>query len=228
MPIITPDIKVDAVRERGGKVVLFGENFDVACEHAYALAEQQGRVFIHPYDDETVIQGQGTIALEILQQQFDTDYIYVPIGGGGMAAGIALAAKGLNPDVKIIGVEASESASMHAAFSVGRPVALEQVGRFAEGVAVKQVGNKTFELCKAFLDGLVQVSNDEICAATQDIYEDVRVIAEPAGAIALAGIKKHLPTLEYKPKNVVGILCGANVNFNRLRYIAERADLGEL
>jgi len=227
MPIITPDIKVDAVREKGGEVVLFGENFDIACEHAYELAEKHGRVFVHPYDDATVIQGQGTIGLEILEQQADADYIYVPIGGGGMASGIALIAKALNPNIKIIGVEAIESASMQAAFLAGKPVPLDQVGRFAEGVAVKQVGHKTFELCNAFLDGLVQVSNDEICAATQDIYEDARVIAEPAGAIALAGIKKHVPTLESKPQSIVGMLCGANVNFNRLRYIAERADLGE-
>ena len=227
MPIITPDIKVNAVRERGGEVVLFGENFDVACEHAYELAKQQGRVFVHPYDDEMVIKGQGTIGLEILEQQADTDYIYVPIGGGGMAAGIALVAKALNPDIKIIGVEASESASMHAAFAAGKPVPLDEVGRFAEGVAVKQVGDTTYKLCSALIDELVQVSNDEICAATQDIYEEARVIAEPAGAIALAGIKKHLPTLDKKPKKIVGMLCGANVNFNRLRYIAERADLGE-
>jgi len=205
MPIITPDIKVDAVRERGGEVVLFGENFDVACEHAYELAAQQGRVFVHPYDDETVIKGQGTIAIEILEQQADTDYIYVPIGGGGMAAGIALVAKALNPKIKVIGIEASESASMHAAFAAGKPVSLEQVGRFAEGVAVKQVGDKSFELCHEFLDELIHVSNDEICAATQDIYEDARVIAEPAGAIALAGIKKHLPTLKNKPEKIVGM-----------------------
>ncbi len=227
MPIITPDIKVDAVRERGGEVVLFGENFDLACEHAFELAEQQGRVFVHPYDDETVIQGQGTIGLEILEQQAETDYIYVPIGGGGMISGIALVAKAINPEIKIIGVEASESASMHAAFDAGKPVPLEHVGRFAEGVAVKQVGDKTFKICNNFIDELVQVSNDEICAATQDIYEEARVIAEPAGAIALAGIKKHLPSLSKKPKKIVGMLCGANVNFNRLRYIAERADLGE-
>ncbi len=227
MPIITPDIKVDAVRARGGEVVLFGENFDTACEHAYELAKQQGRVFVHPYDDEIVIQGQGTIGLEILEQQADTDCIYIPIGGGGMASGIALVAKALNPNIKIIGVEADESASMSAAFTAGKPVPLDQVGRFAEGVAVKQVGDKTFELCNAFVDEIVQVSNDEICAATQDIYEDARVIAEPAGAIALAGIKKHLATQSSKPKKIVGMLCGANVNFNRLRYIAERADLGE-
>lgn len=227
MPIITPDIKVNAVRERGGEVILFGENFDAACQHAYELAEKQGRVFVHPYDDEIVIQGQGTIGLEIMQQLPEVDCIYVPIGGGGLASGIALAIKAMNPDCKVFGVEANESASMHAAFEHGKPTALKKVGRFAEGVAVKQVGNKTFEICHELLDGLVKVSNDEICAATQDIYEDARVIAEPAGAIALAGIKKHLPTLVDRPKNVVGLLCGANVNFNRLRYIAERADLGE-
>lgn len=227
MPIITPDIKVNAVKDRGAEVVLFGENFDTACEHAYELAEDQGRVFIHPYDDEIVIQGQGTIGTEIMQQLPQTEVVYVPIGGGGMAAGIALAVKAINPDCKVIGVEADESASMQAAFNAGKPVALNSVGRFAEGVAVKQVGDKTFELCYAFLDELITVSNDEICAATQDIYEDARVIAEPAGAIALAGIKKHLPTFATNPQHVVGILCGANVNFNRLRHIAERADLGE-
>ncbi|NNC96817.1 MAG: threonine ammonia-lyase, biosynthetic [Gammaproteobacteria bacterium] len=227
MPIITPDIKVEAVRAKGADVVLYGENFDQACEHAYDLAEQQQRVFVHPYDDEVVIQGQATIGLEILQQLPHTDYVYVPIGGGGMAAGIALAIKALKPECKVIGVEAAESASMHAAFAAGKPVALGSVGRFAEGVAVKQVGELTYQLCKQFVDDIIQVSNDEICAATQDTFEDARVIPEPAGAIALAGIKKHLPTLDTKPQFVVGILCGANVNFNRLRYIAERADLGE-
>jgi len=227
MPIITPDIKVNAVRERGGEVVLFGENFDAACVHAYKLAEQQGRVFIHPYDDETVIQGQGTIGLEIIEQLPQVDCVYVAIGGGGLASGIALVIKALKPECKVIGVEAQESASMHAAFAASKPVALDAVGRFAEGVAVKQVGDLTYSLCKQYIDELVVVSNDEICAATQDIYEDARVIAEPAGALALAGIKKHLPSLKNKPHNVVGLLCGANVNFNRLRYIAERADLGE-
>jgi threonine dehydratase len=227
MPIITPEIKVQAVIDRGGEVILHGENFDQACEHAYQLAHQQGREFVHPYDDETVIQGQATIGLELIKQIPQAEIVYVPIGGGGMAAGIAIAVKAINPECKIIGVEADESASMHAAFKAGKPVELENVGRFAEGVAVKQVGDLTYKLCHAFLDELVCVSNDEICAATQDIYENARVIAEPAGAIALAGIKKHLPTIKNTPRNIVGILCGANVNFNRLRYIAERADLGE-
>lgn len=231
MPIITPDIKVDAVKRLGGEVLLHGENFDASCEYAYELAKQSGRVFIHPYDDESVIHGQGTIGLEILQANPSTDCIFVPIGGGGMAAGIALAVKASNPNCLVIGVEAEESASMQAAFTAQKPVALDKVGRFAEGVAVRQVGDTTYAICRALLDDIVTVTTNEICAATQDIYEESRVIAEPAGAIALAGIKKHLTTLREKfdrpLTNVVGMLCGANVNFSRLRYIAERADLGE-
>lgn len=231
MPIITPDIKVDAVKRLGGEVVLHGENFDASCEYAYQLAEESGHVFVHPYDDKTVIQGQGTIGLEILEASEKTDCVFVPIGGGGLASGIALAVKAKNPNCLVIGVEAEESASMQAAFNAGQPVPLDKVGRFAEGVAVKQVGDETFRICHALLDDIVTVNTDEICAATQDIYEEARVIAEPAGAIALAGIKKHLTSLRTKfdkpMQNVVGMLCGANVNFNRLRYIAERADLGE-
>jgi len=231
MPIITPDIKVNAVKRLGADVVLFGENFDASCEHAYQLAAKSGRVFVHPYDDIDVIHGQGTIGLEILEDNDKTDCMFIPIGGGGLAAGIALAIKSQNPQCKLIGVEAEESASMQAAFAANAPVALETVGRFAEGVAVRQVGHETYKICHALLDEIVTVNTDEICAATQDIYEELRVIAEPAGAIALAGIKKHLDSLsvQFKQdfKNVVGLLCGANVNFNRLRYIAERADLGE-
>lgn len=230
MPIITPDIKVDAVKSLGGKVVMYGDNFDEACAEAYRIAEQTGAVFVHPYDDKTVIRGQATIGLEVYEQCPETDCIFVPIGGGGLAAGIAVAAKALNPNCKIIGVEAQESASMHAAFRAEKPVELDRVGRFAEGVAVKQVGSKTYTLCQQYVDELIQVSNDEICAAIQDIFEEVRTIAEPAGAIALAGIKRYFLAKPHRSKqqqNVVGILCGANVNFNRLRHVAERADLGE-
>ncbi len=230
MPIITPDIKVNAVKALGAKVILHGENFDLSCEYAYQVANTTGAVFVHPYDDMTVIHGQGTIGLEILSAQPNTRAIFVPIGGGGLAAGILLAVKASNPNCKVIGVEAEESASMHAAFKHGKPVALDKVGRFAEGVAVKQVGNETFKVCFELLDDLITVTNDEICAATQDIYEEVRTIAEPAGAIALAGIKKFMHSADsasLKDAHVVGLLCGANVNFNRLRYIAERADLGE-
>lgn len=230
MPVITPDIKVEAVKSLGGEVVMYGDNFDEACTEAYRIAEQTGAIFVHPYDDETVIRGQATIALEVYEQCPESDYIFVPIGGGGLAAGIAVVAKALNPNCKVIGVEAHESASMHAAFRADKPVELEKVGRFADGVAVKQVGSKTYLLCRQYIDELIKVSNDEICAAIQDIFEEVRTIAEPAGAIALAGIKRYFsikPNQFKQRQNVVGILCGANVNFNRLRHVAERADLGE-
>ena len=232
MPIITPDIKVNAVQRLGARVELLGENFDEACEYARNVCKQQNLSFIHPYDDLEVIAGQGTIGLELIQQMPDTDIVFLPVGGGGLASGVAATIKSIKPDCKIIGVEAEESASMSLAFKKGRPSELKQVGRFAEGVAVRQVGNNTYQLCSHLLDDVITVNNDEICAAVQDIYEETRLIPEPSGALSLAGVKRFLnqkarSQTSNESMNIVAVLSGANVNFKRLRYIAERADLGE-
>ncbi|MCF1430379.1 MAG: threonine ammonia-lyase, biosynthetic [Shewanella sp.] len=227
MPTTTPDIKVDAVHRRGGTVVLHGQSFDMANDHAKTLAAQEGRVYIAPFDDEAVIAGQGTVALEMQQQQ-DLQAVYVPVGGGGLVAGIAAYYKAVMPEVKIIGVEPEDAACLKAALEAGEPVTLSQVGLFADGVAVKRIGEKTFRLAQAFVDEVVTVSSDEICAAVKDIFEDTRAIAEPAGALALAGLKKH--TCSHgsdKPAKVAAILSGANVNFHSLRYVSERCELGE-
>lgn len=228
MPKTTPRIKVDAVQAYGAKIVLKGDSYDDACEHAYTIAEKQKAPFIHPYDDPDVIAGQGTIAVEILRQcQQDIDAIFVPIGGGGLAAGIAAYIKAIKPGIKIIGVEPEEAASMHGALAANRRITLKQVGIFADGVAVRQVGKETFRLCKQHLDDMVLVSTDEICAAIKDIYDDTRSIAEPAGGVATAGIKKYIAEQGWKGKRVVSLVCGANMNFDRLRHVAERAEIGE-
>jgi threonine dehydratase len=228
MPAITPEIKVEAVRKLGATVVIHGDDFDAACAHAMELAEQQGRVFIHPYDDRRVITGQATIALELFRQQHEPiDYLFVCVGGGGLAAGMALVSKYLQPGVKVIGVEAAESASMSAAFEAGEPVTLPEIGHFAEGVAVKRTGELTFHICSQLLDEIITVENDEICAAVQDVYEDTRAIAEPAGVLAIAGAKKFFTERPNCRGLAAAVLSGANVNFARLRHIAERANIGE-
>lgn len=228
MPTTTPDIKVDAVRRRGGTVVLHGQSFDMANDHARSLAEQDGRVYIAPFDDEAVIAGQGTVAQEMLQQQQDLQAVYVPVGGGGLVAGIAAYYKAVMPEVKVIAVEPEDAACLKAAMEAGEPVTLPQVGLFADGVAVKRIGEETFRLAQAFVDEVVTVSSDEICAAVKDIFEDTRAIAEPAGALALAGLKKHaLVQSQEQPSKVAAILSGANVNFHSLRYVSERCELGE-
>jgi threonine dehydratase len=192
------------------------------------LADQTGQSFIHPYDDPYVICGQATLGVEILRQcDEDTQFIFVPVGGGGLAAGVALAVKYLRPDIRMIGVEADESASMRAALAAGEPVDLEELGHFAEGVAVRRTGALTFGICRHLLDDLIAVDSDEICAAIQDIYEDTRAIAEPAGALALAGVKKYFAQHPQPGARVATVLSGANVNFARLRHIAERAAVGE-
>jgi threonine dehydratase len=192
MPRTTPGIKVQAVRSRGGRVVLHGDTFDEAYAHARALEAEKGLTFIHPYDDPEVIAGQGTIGMEILRQRPDPiEAVFVPIGGGGLAAGIAAYIKFLRPEVGVIGVEPDDAASMGAAIAAGERVALDQVGLFADGVAVRQAGVETFRLCQELLDAVVTVDTDEICAAVKDIFEDTRAIAEPAGAVSLAGLKKH-------------------------------------
>ncbi|WP_196259228.1 threonine ammonia-lyase, biosynthetic [Pelagibacterium limicola] len=227
MPRTTPSIKVEAVRRLGGEVVIFGDAFDDAREHALALCEKENLVFVHPYDDPEVIAGQGTIGVEILRQHSGPlAAIYVPVGGGGLAAGIATFVKFLRPDVRVFGVEPEDAASMKAALDAGKPVPLREVGIFADGVAVRQAGEETFRLCSQYLDGIVTVSTDEICAAIKDIFDHTRAIAEPAGAVALAGLRKHAPSLDL-PGAVAAILSGANINFDRLRHVAERAEIGE-
>jgi len=227
MPAITPDIKVNAVRKLGANVVIHGDDFDSACQHATKLATEQNRVFVHPYDDPEVIVGQATVGLELFQQATQPpDYLFLCIGGGGLAAGVALVSKFLHPGIKLIGVEAEESASMQAAVAAGGPVTLDEVGHFAEGVAVKRTGDITFGICSQLLDEIITVDNDEICAAVQDVYEDTRAIAEPAGALAVAGMKRYFAG-HSGGGTAAAILSGANVNFARLRHIAERAAVGE-
>jgi threonine dehydratase len=228
MPNITPDIKVNAVRKLGATVVIEGDDFDDACTIALRMAEAEGRVFIHPYDDPQVITGQATIALELFRQNHrPIDYLFVCIGGGGLAAGMALVSKYLHPGIKVVGVEAEESASMKAAFEAGEPVTLAEIGHFAEGVAVRRTGDLTYHICSQLLDDIITVDNDEICAAVQDVYEDTRAIAEPAGVLAIAGLKKFFTERPGCEGSAAAVLSGANVNFARLRHIAERAAVGE-
>ncbi len=227
MPLTTPAIKVDAVRSFGGKVVLHGNNFDEAKAHAEELAQQYGYTFIPPFDHPSVIAGQGTIGMELLQQNGHLDYVFVPVGGGGLAAGISVLLKQLMPNIKIIGVEAEDSACLKAALDEGCPVTLDQVGMFADGVAVKRIGEETFRLCQRYLDEVITVSSDEICSAVKDIFEDTRAIAEPSGALSLAGLKKYAEVHQLQDKQLASILSGANLNFHGLRYVSERCELGE-
>jgi len=228
MPVTTPSIKVDAVAALGGDVVLYGDNYDEAYEKACELVEERGLTFIHPFDDPAVIAGQGTIGKELVEQMSDdVAAVFVPIGGGGLIAGIATYIKAKRPDVKVIGVEPADSAAMKASIEAGEPVTLDHVGIFADGVAVKRVGDETFRLCKEFVDEIVTVDTDQICAGIKDIFEDTRSIVEPAGALAVAGVKKYVAESGEKDKEFVVINCGANVNFDRLRHIAERAAVGE-
>jgi threonine dehydratase len=228
MPATTPSIKVDAVKALGGEVILHGDAYDDAQARAVDLAREQGLAFVHPFDDPAVIAGQGTIAMEILRQHRDRIHaILVPVGGGGLASGIALYTKALYPDVRVIGVEAEEAPGMHEAFKAGAPVTLPHVGMFADGVAVRRVGDETFRICRELLDGLILVSTDEICAAIQDIFEDTRSVMEPAGALAVAGLKRYVAAQSLQNATLVAVNSGANVNFDRLRHIAERAAVGE-
>ena len=228
MPVTTPRIKVSAVAARGAKVVLHGDSYHEAAQHARALARKQGLAFVHPYDDPLVIAGQGTIGMEILRQhQRPIDAIFVPVGGGGLIAGIAAYVKGLSPATRIIGVEPEDSNAMTASLKAGRRVTLPHVNIFADGVAVRQVGRETFRMCRELVDEMVLVDTDEICAAIKDIYEDTRTVVEPSGALALAGAKRWLARRRLKGRTVVAIACGANMNFDRLRFVAERAELGE-
>jgi threonine dehydratase len=227
MPRTTPHIKVQAVLDLGGEVVLEGDDFDHAFEHATGLARERGLTFIHPFDDPDVIAGQGTIGMEILRQCSSPPHaIFVPIGGGGLIAGIATYVKSLYPQVRVIGVEPEDAASMHDSLRAGQRVTLDRVGIFADGVAVRRVGEETFRLARKYVDEVLLVSTDEICAAVQDIFEDNRTIAEPAGALAVAGVKRYVAREQCREQTFVTLNCGANVNFDRLRHIAERADIG--
>lgn len=235
MPITTPDIKVQAVKRLGGEVVLHGDSFDIANRYAMQRAENEGLVFVPPYDDELVIAGQGTIANEILRQWREVDYIFVAVGGGGLISGIAAYFAEIAPHVKVIPVEYEESACLKAAFETNERVTLSHVGLFADGTAVARIGEIPFEILrKTKSDGtpivekdVVLVNTDEICAAVKDTFDETRSIVEPSGAMALAGIKKYVKTHQLEGKNIVSIVCGANMNFDRLRYIAERTELGE-
>ncbi|WP_435634669.1 threonine ammonia-lyase, biosynthetic [Pseudomonas solani] len=228
MPRTTPELKVQGVLARGGKAVLHGDAFPEALAHALRLAEEQGLTFVPPYDDPDVIAGQGTVAMEILRQQpGELDAIFVPVGGGSLIAGIAAYVKYLRPEVKVIGVEPEDSNCLQAAMAAGERVVLEQVGLFADGVAVAQIGAHNFEVCRQYVDEVLTVSADEICAAIKDIYDDTRSITEPAGALAVAGIKTYVARERCEGRTLVAIDSGANVNFDRLRHVAERAELGE-
>ncbi|WP_462173733.1 threonine ammonia-lyase, biosynthetic [Pseudoalteromonas xiamenensis] len=226
MPVTTPEIKVNAVRKLGGEVVLFGHHFDAANAHALSLAEETGAVFVPPFDDKDVIIGQGTIARELMQQLDELDAVFIPVGGGGLLAGMAVYIKSLRPDIQIIGVEAQDSACLKAALDAGHPVELSSVGSFADGVAVKLIGKETFRLAQKFCDEVVTVTADEICAAVQDIFVATRAIAEPSGALSTAGLKKWCRENQVRGLNLAAVLSGANLNFDRLRYIAERTALG--
>ncbi|WP_415902311.1 threonine ammonia-lyase, biosynthetic [Neptuniibacter sp. QD29_5] len=228
MPKTTPDVKVNNVRRLGGKVVLHGDAYDDAAAHAQKLVEEKGMTYVHPFDDPDVIAGQGTVAMEILRQESGPiEAIFVPVGGGGLVAGIAAYVKYLRPETKVIGVESEDSACLKAALDAGKRVTLDQVGIFADGVAVAIIGENTFEVAKKYVDDVITVSTDEICAAIKDIYDDTRSICEPAGALGVAGMKKYVAREEISDKTLIAIDSGANVNFDRLRHIAERSELGE-
>ena len=228
MPATTPRIKVQAVAAWGAEVVLHGDSYDEAYAHAAALATRERRTFVHPYDDLDVIAGQGTIGMEILRQRPGAlDAIFVPVGGGGLIAGIAAYVKRLRPEVRIVGVEPSDADAMARSLAAGRRVTLKQVGLFADGVAVKKVGRETFRICRKLVDEVVRVDGDAMCAAIKDVFEETRSILEPAGALGVAGLKAWAAREKAKGVTLVAVASGANVNFDRLRHVAERAELGE-
>ena len=228
MPETTPEIKIDGVKKFGAKVILHGDDFSTAFAKAQEIANQHSLVFIPPFDDPFVIAGQGTIALELLRQYTKNIHaIFVPIGGGGLIAGVGSYIKMVRPEIKIIGVESDESASMYASVKKGRRIKLKNVGIFADGVAVAQVGKEPFRLAKKVIDEIVLADVDQICAAVKDLFEDTRAIAEPSGALAVAGMKNYIRTNKISGKTLIAINCGANVSFDRLRYISERANYSE-
>lgn len=228
MPVTTPQVKVDAVKAHGGEVVLHGETYDDAYAYARQLEHEKGLTFVHPFDDPDVIAGQGTIGMEILRQfQQPIHAIFVAIGGGGLISGIAAYVKRLRPEIKVIGVEPVDADAMSQSLKAGHRIRLDQVGLFADGVAVRQVGEETFRLCQRYVDEVMLVGTDDTCAAIKDVFEDTRSIVEPAGALAIAGAKAYVERENIRGETLVAIACGANVNFDRLRFVAERAELGE-
>ncbi len=228
MPVTTPLVKIKAVRELNAEVILFGENYDESYIEALRLSKERDLAFIHPFDDPEVIAGQGTIGIEIISQHGKSpDSIYIAVGGGGLIAGISAYIKNLWPDIKIIGVEPQDANAMTRSLQENRIITLENVGLFADGVAVKKVGDRTFEIAKQYVDKMITVNTDEICAAIKDVFEDTRSILEPAGALSIAGMKKDIEENKIQNKDLIAIACGANMNFERLRFVAERAELGE-
>mgnify|MGYP000262278329 FL=1 len=228
MPATTPEIKIGAVKSYGAQVILFGDSYDEAYTHACELGRQQELTFIHPYDDPLVIAGQGTVGMEILEAHpAPIHAIFVPVGGGGLIAGIAAYVKALRPDIKIIGVEPVDANAMYLSLEQNQRVMLPQVGLFADGVAVKQIGEETFKLCKQFVDEIILVDADAICAAIKDVFEDTRSILEPAGALSVAGAKAYVSREGLQGEKLIAVASGANMNFDRLRHVAERAELGE-
>jgi threonine dehydratase len=228
MPKTTPSIKVQAVIDFGGEAVLHGDDYDQAYEHAMGLMRDRGLTYIHAFDDPDVIAGQGTIGMEVLRQRSgdDIDAIFIAVGGGGLIAGIGAYVKALYPKIRIIGVEADDANAMYESLKQRKRVTLDRVGTFADGAAVRRVGEETFALCQKFCDEIILVNNDEICAAIQDVFEDTRSISEPAGALSVAGLKKYVAREQSQGKTFVAINSGANINFDRLRHVAERADIG--
>jgi len=231
MPTTTPQLKIDAVRERGGKsveIVLHGESYSDAYQHALSLEKKHKLTFVHPFDDPDVIAGQGTIAMEILQQHQDPiQAIFLAIGGGGLISGVGAYIKSIRPDIKVIGVQTVDSDAMKKSLEAGRRVELKEVGLFSDGTAVKMVGKETFRLCQKVVDEIITVDTDAICAAINDVFTDTRSILEPAGALALAGLKAYVEREKCKDQTLIAVACGANINFNRLRFVAERAEVGE-
>jgi threonine dehydratase len=228
MPKTTPDIKVNSVKALGAQVILHGDSFAQAYAYSLTLVAEQGLVYIHPFDDEHVIAGQGTVAVELLRQiHGDLDVIFVPVGGGGLIAGMSVYIKYLRPDIKIIGVEPEDACCLKAALEAGERVILPEVGTFAEGVAVAQVGKLNFELAQQYVDEVITVTTDELCAAIKDIYDDTRAVTEPSGACAVAGLKKYVEREQAQGQTLVAVSTGANLNFDRLRHVAERAEIGE-
>lgn len=228
MPRTTPEIKVSSVRARGAQVELVGDTFDEAAAYAHKLVDEEGMIYIPPYDDEDVIAGQGTVAMELLKQHTQSAHaVFIPVGGGGLVAGMAAYIKYVRPEIKVIGVEPEDAACLKAALEKDERVILDDVGIFADGVAVRQIGALPFEVARECVDEVVTVTTDEICAAIKDIFDDTRAIAEPAGAVGVAGLKKYVEQTQISGENLLTVVSGANVNFDRLRYISERTEIGE-
>jgi threonine dehydratase len=231
MPLTTPQVKIEAVKRFGGEwvnIVLQGESYSDAAGHASELEEAHGYTFVHPFDDPDVIAGQGTVGMEILRQHTGPlDAVFIAIGGGGLAAGVGAYIKQVRPDIRVIGVQTEDSDAMARSIKAGKRVQLSEVGLFSDGTAVKYVGKETFHLCRQYLDEVILVNTDEVCAAIKDVFQETRSILEPAGALALAGLKKYIANGQARTGGLVSVACGANMNFDRLRFVAERAEVGE-